>query len=155
MLYSVLIYGVDGVFDRLPPDEQEALMDKHRALQQLHRDKGTLGPVAKLMGPAAAVTVRRDGDTVQVVDGPFAETKEQLLGFYVLDCETIEEAIEAYTKNSAWATFDEDVKGTLTPGKLADITVLSKDILEIPPEEILNTRVLYTIVGGEVRYRAE
>jgi len=95
MLYSVLIYGVDGVFDRLPPDEQEALMDKHRALQQLHRDKGTLGPVAKLMGPAAAVTVRRDGDTVQVVDGPFAETKEQLLGFYVLDCETIEEAIEA------------------------------------------------------------
>ena len=52
------------------------------------------------------------------------------------------------------ATNLEDLKGTLTPGKLADITVLSKDILSIPEEEIPTTRVELTIVGGEVVYRA-
>jgi predicted amidohydrolase YtcJ len=64
------------------------------------------------------------------------------------------EALRSYTLDAAYAAFEEDIKGSLEPGKLADITVLSKDILEIPPEEILDTRVLYTIVGGEVRYRA-
>lgn len=95
MLYSVLIYAVDGLFERLPEAEREAYMEQHYALQRLHEGKGTLGPVAKLMGPASAVTVTRRADTVQVVDGPYAETKEQLLGFYIFDCETIEEAIEA------------------------------------------------------------
>ena len=65
-----------------------------------------------------------------------------------------EEALRSYTLDAAYAAFEEDIKGSLEPGKLADITVLSRDILEIPPEEILDTRVLYTIVGGEVRYRA-
>lgn len=95
MLYSVLIYAVDGLFERLPEAEREAYMEQHYALQRQHEETGTLGPVAKLMGPASAVTVTRRADTVQVVDGPYAETKEQLLGFYVIDCETIEEAIEA------------------------------------------------------------
>jgi len=95
MLYSVLIYAVDGLFERLPEAEREAYMEQHYALQRRHEETGTLGPVAKLMGPASAVTVTRRADTVQVVDGPYAETKEQLLGFYVIDCETIEEAIEA------------------------------------------------------------
>ena len=75
--------------------------------------------------------------------------------FYPEQCMTREEALRARTLDAAYAAFEEDIKGSLEPGKLADITVLSKDILEIPPEEILNTRVLYTIVGGEVRYRAE
>jgi predicted amidohydrolase YtcJ len=74
--------------------------------------------------------------------------------FYPEQCMTREEALRARTLDAAYAAFEEDIKGSLEPGKLADITVLSKDILEIPPEEILNTRVLYTIVGGEVRYRA-
>ena len=63
------------------------------------------------------------------------------------------EALESYTINGAYASFEEDIKGTLTPGKLADITVLSKDILTIPEEEIPTTEVVYTIVGGEVKYR--
>jgi hypothetical protein len=75
--------------------------------------------------------------------------------FYPEQCMTREEALRARTLDAAYAAFEEDIKGSLEPGKLADITVLSKDILEIPPEEILNTRVLYTIVGGEVLYRAE
>lgn len=60
------------------------------------------------------------------------------------------EALESYTINAAYAAFEEDIKGTLTPGKLADITVLDRDILSVDEEEIPDARVLYTIVGGEV-----
>ena len=63
------------------------------------------------------------------------------------------EALRSYTINGAFAAFEDSLKGSLTPGKLADITVLSKDILTIPEEEIPSTEVVYTIVGGKVRYR--
>jgi predicted amidohydrolase YtcJ len=62
------------------------------------------------------------------------------------------EALESYTRNAAFAAFEEDLKGTLTPGKLADVVVLSRDILTVPEEQILQTEVLYTVVGGEVLY---
>ena len=63
-----------------------------------------------------------------------------------------EEALRSYTRNGAFAAFQEGSKGSLTVGKLADITVLSKDILTVPEEEIRNARVDYTIVGGKVLY---
>jgi predicted amidohydrolase YtcJ len=66
---------------------------------------------------------------------------------------TREQALRSYTLNGAYASFEEDIKGSLTPGKLADITVLSKDIMTIPDDEILSTEVLYTIVGGKVLYQ--
>jgi hypothetical protein len=75
--------------------------------------------------------------------------------FYPDQRMTRREALRARTLDAAYAAFEEDIKGSLETGKLADITVLSRDILEIPAEEILDTKVLYTIVGGEVRYRAE
>jgi predicted amidohydrolase YtcJ len=62
------------------------------------------------------------------------------------------EALKSYTINGAYAAFEEGLKGSLTPGKLADVTVLSKDILTVPDEEIRSARVLYTIVGGKVLY---
>jgi predicted amidohydrolase YtcJ len=65
------------------------------------------------------------------------------------------EALRAYTINGAFAAFEEGIKGSLTPGKLADITILSKDILTCPEEEIRGAEVLYTIVGGKVLYRKE
>jgi predicted amidohydrolase YtcJ len=65
------------------------------------------------------------------------------------------EALQSYTINAAYAAFEEDLKGTLTPGKLADITILSQDILTVPEEDIPSTRVDMTIVGGEIVYRAE
>ena len=65
------------------------------------------------------------------------------------------EALESYTINGAYAAFEENIKGTLTPGKLADITVLSQDILTIPEEEIPTTEVVYTIVGGEIKYQKQ
>jgi len=61
--------------------------------------------------------------------------------------------LQAYTINNAYAAFEEDIKGSLTAGKLADITVLSQDIMTIPAEEIRSTEVLYTIIGGQVKYR--
>jgi predicted amidohydrolase YtcJ len=62
------------------------------------------------------------------------------------------EALQSYTISGAYAAFEEDIKGTLTPGKLADVTVLSQDILTIAEEEIPSTEVVYTIVGGRVMY---
>jgi len=62
------------------------------------------------------------------------------------------EALKSYTINGAYAGFEEGLKGSLAPGKLADVTVLSKDILTVPDEEIRSARVLYTIVGGKVLY---
>ena len=65
-----------------------------------------------------------------------------------------EEALRSYTRNGAYAAFQEGSKGSLTVGKLADITVLSKDILTVPDDEIRSARVDYTIVGGKVLYSA-
>jgi hypothetical protein len=63
-----------------------------------------------------------------------------------------EEALRSYTRNNAFAAFEDKLKGTLETGKLADITVLSKDIMTVPDDEILSADVLYTIVGGKVMY---
>jgi hypothetical protein len=64
-----------------------------------------------------------------------------------------EEALRSYTINGAYAAFQEDILGSLTPGKYADITVLSQDIMTIPAEDIPKTEVLYTIVGGDIKYQ--
>jgi predicted amidohydrolase YtcJ len=63
-----------------------------------------------------------------------------------------EEALRSYTWNNAYAAFEEKVKGTLEPGKLADITVLSRDIMTVPEDQIPATDVVYTIVGGKVAF---
>jgi hypothetical protein len=63
-----------------------------------------------------------------------------------------QEALLSYTLQAAYAAFEEPLKGSLEPGKLADITVLSRDILTVPEEEILSTEVVYTIVGGKIAY---
>jgi len=64
-----------------------------------------------------------------------------------------QEALKSYTLDAAYAAFEEGVKGSLKPGKLADITVLSRDILTVPENQIPGTDVLYTIVGGKVAYK--
>jgi predicted amidohydrolase YtcJ len=73
--------------------------------------------------------------------------------FYTDQKMSREEALRSYTIDCAYASFQEDILGSLTPGKLADITVLSKDIMTVPDEEILDTEVIYTIVGGKVLYK--
>ena len=63
------------------------------------------------------------------------------------------DALRMYTLHPAYAAFEEDIKGSISPGKLADLTVLSKDILTIPEAEIRDTEVVMTVVGGKVVYR--
>lgn len=65
-----------------------------------------------------------------------------------------QEALRSYTKDAYWASFAEKNGGTIEPGKWADLTILSKDILSVPDNQILGTRVLYTIVNGNVAYQA-
>jgi predicted amidohydrolase YtcJ len=80
-------------------------------------------------------------------------TGEPKAGWYPDERLTIEEAIEAYTKGPAWASFEEDLKGTLAPGRLADIAVFDTDLMAVgksDPSKLLKARALYTIAGGRV-----
>jgi predicted amidohydrolase YtcJ len=74
-------------------------------------------------------------------------------GWYPAGRISVEAALRHFTRDGAYASFDEDIRGTLSPGKLADLAVLSKDILSIPPAEILKTKVLLTVMGGKDTYR--
>src|SRR5205823_570297 len=68
---------------------------------------------------------------------------------------TVAEAVHAYSYGSAYAEFTEREKGTIAPGKLADLVVLTRDIFRIPPEEIRNTQVAITVMDGRVVYEME
>ena len=72
--------------------------------------------------------------------------------FYPAQRMSREEALRSYTWNNAYAAFEEKLKGSLDVGKLADITVLSRDIMTVPEDEIPATDVVYTIVGGKVAF---
>ena len=67
---------------------------------------------------------------------------------------TVEEAIKGYTIWAAYSAFQEDILGSIEVGKYADFTILDKDILSIEPSDILNTKPIFTIVGGEIKYQA-
>lgn len=95
MLYSILIYSVDGVFERLPKAEQEMYVGQHRVLQEKLKEDGSFRGASRLMPSGTAMTVKKQGESVVVTDGPFAETKEQFVGFYLLEVDTMEEALEA------------------------------------------------------------
>jgi hypothetical protein len=93
MLYAILCYDDEAAVESWSKEEEQAVLGKRQSVQQKLAAEGRLGPVARLMPTTAATTVR-DGREPLVIDGPFAETKEQLLGFYIVDCPTLENAIE-------------------------------------------------------------
>jgi hypothetical protein len=95
MLFTILIYGAEGLAERLPPAEQEALLQKHRDLQAKLKAEGKYRGAVQLMPPSTGMNVQDSGSGVRVLDGPYAESKEQILGFYLVECTTIEEAVEA------------------------------------------------------------
>jgi hypothetical protein len=94
MLYSVLCYQSEALAANRTKQEDDAMMVRLRDVQVRLKAEGKLGPVARLMPTTTATHIRVGKDPV-VIDGPFAETKEQLLGFYVLDCPSLEEALAA------------------------------------------------------------
>jgi hypothetical protein len=93
MLYAILCYHHEDVVCAWSKEEDAAVMTKLATVQEKIARQGRLGPVARLMPTTAATTLRKDREPPLVVDGPFAETKEQLLGFYVIDCANLDEAI--------------------------------------------------------------
>ena len=94
MLYAFLCYNnEDAVFSWDQAQDDAVMKALHEVQAPLHR-AGRLGPSARLMPTTAATTLRKDSDPPLVLDGPYAETKEQLLGFYVIDCENLEAALD-------------------------------------------------------------
>jgi hypothetical protein len=93
MLYAVLCYNDEAAIGAWSKEKDAEVMAHHEGVLKTFAAQRKLGPVARLMPTTAATTLRDNGEKI-VLDGPFAETKEQLLGFYVFDCKSLEEALE-------------------------------------------------------------
>ncbi|TNF70946.1 MAG: amidohydrolase [Acidobacteria bacterium] len=99
-------------------------------------------PANPMLGIYAAVTR-------QTLDG------EPAAGWFPEERVDVKTALEAYTVNTAWAAGEEEIKGSLTPGKLADLVILDRDLFSIPPAQLKEVRVLMTVIDGEVVYEAD
>lgn len=93
MLYALLCYNAEDVVFSWSQAEDDAVMARLDVVHEKLRQAGKMGPSLRLLPTTAATTLRKS-DPPLVIDGPYAETKEQLLGFYVLDCENLDEALE-------------------------------------------------------------
>ena len=93
MLYAILCYDSEDIVGAWTKEEDDAAMARLAVVEQKLTKQRRLGPVARLMPTTAATTLKK-GREALVIDGPFAETKEQLLGFFIVECSTLEEAIE-------------------------------------------------------------
>lgn len=103
MLYAIFCYNDENITGAWTKEEDDMVMARLAAVTDKVAKAGKLGPVARLMPTTTATTLRKMGhgkrlepgpEPPLVTDGPFAETKEQLLGFYVLECSGLEEALQ-------------------------------------------------------------
>lgn len=147
-----------------------ASMQPSHAIGDLFFAPARLGP-ARLVGAYAWQSLRRSGAVLAAGSDAPVERGEPMIEFYAAVARrsldgfanadwhleqrlTREQALHALTLGAAYAAFEEDVRGSLTVGKWADLTVLSADIMTIPEPEILRTRCVATIVGGEIVHEA-
>lgn len=93
MLYAILCYDNEAVTSSWSKEKDDQVMASLGEVTAKLASQGRLGPVARLLPTTAATTIRKGKEPI-ITDGPFAETKEQLLGFYVVDCTNLEQAIE-------------------------------------------------------------
>ena len=93
MLYAILCYDSEENYSAWTQAQDDELMARLGVVVEKLDKQGKLGPTARLMPTTTATSLRKGRETV-VLDGPFAETKEQLLGFYVVECVSLEEALE-------------------------------------------------------------
>jgi hypothetical protein len=93
MLYAFLCYNSEEAVFSWSKEEDDDVMARLDVVHEKLRRAGKLGPSLRLLPTTAATTLRKNEDPPLVIDGPFAETKEQLLGFYVVDCESLDEAL--------------------------------------------------------------
>ena len=92
MRFAMLCYAPESTQWR--KEDDDAVMEKHNATQARMMAAGKLGPNLRLMPTSAAMTIRAGGGEPLVLDGPFAETKEALLGFWVFDAASLDEALD-------------------------------------------------------------
>ena len=93
MLYALLCYNSEEVVTSWTKQEDDAVMARLDVVHGKLAAQGKLGPAARLRPTTAAKTLWKGGDPSLVTDGPYAETKEQLLGFYLVECATFDEAV--------------------------------------------------------------
>ena len=93
MLYAILCYNDEDFVGSWSKEQDAAVMQKLTVVQDKLAKQGRLGPVARLLPTTSATTLRKDNPPV-VLDGPYAETKEQLLGFYIVDCRDLDAALD-------------------------------------------------------------
>ncbi|WP_108661891.1 YciI family protein [Acuticoccus kandeliae] len=93
MLFTILCYHTEATTTAWTKEEDDAVLAKLHAVHAPLLEAGKLGPVVRLQPTPGAATIRNPGEPA-VMDGPFAETKEQLLGFYVVDCASMDEAVD-------------------------------------------------------------
>jgi hypothetical protein len=93
MLYAILCYHNESGFGYLTKEQVESTMAKLAAVNDRLQAAGKLGPVVRLMPTTTATSLKKHQEPPLVIDGPFAETKEQLLGMYVVECESLDDAL--------------------------------------------------------------
>ena len=93
MLYALLIYQAEDILESYSDGDEQAALSGHRALQSEAKAAGRFREANQLLPSSSATTVRLRAGKINVTDGPFAETKELLIGLYVFDCETLDDAI--------------------------------------------------------------
>ena len=120
MLYAILCYHDEDTVGSWSSEQDAAVMTRLAVVQDRLTREGRLGPVARLLPTTAATTLRKDDPPV-VLDGPFAETKEQLLGFYVIDCQNLDEALDVARdlgKANPGGAYEIRPVGLFTPGSV-------------------------------------
>ena len=122
MQYAILCYHDEKVVTAWTKEEDDAVLAKLAVVHgKLARD-GKLGPVVRLLPTTTATTLRKDREPALVIDGPFAETKEQLLGFYVVDCASLEEVLDVARelgRANPGGSYEVRPIGIFSPGALA------------------------------------
>ena len=122
MQYAILCYHDEKVTCAWTKEQDDAVMAKLGGVMDKLSRQGKLGPVARLLPTTAATTLRKDREQPIVIDGPFAETKEQLLGFYIVDCQSLEEVLEIARELGAanpGGAYEIRPVGVFIPGKTA------------------------------------
>ena len=120
MLYAILCYHDEDTVGSWTAEQDSAVMAKLGVVQDKLAKAGRLGPVARLLQTTAATTLRKE-DPPLVIDGPFAETKEQLLGFYVVDCKNLDDALDVARdlgRANPGGTYEIRPVGLFRPGSL-------------------------------------
>ena len=122
MQYAILCYHDEKVTCAWSKEQDDAVMAKLGVVMDKLTRQGKLGPVARLLPTTAATTLRKDREQPIVIDGPFAETKEQLLGFYIVDCKSLDEALEIARELGAanpGGAYEIRPVGVFLPGRAA------------------------------------